>query len=107
MKRSITAKLTEWRDKKGRMPLVINGARQVGKTYILKMFGEECFENTVYVNLETNITVNQFFESDISPGRIVQYLEAITSQRIIAGKTLIILDETGTNRCPKRCISKP
>lgn len=93
MRRSITAKLTEWRDKKNRMPLILNGARQVGKTYILKEFGREQFENTVYVNLETNEAVNKFFESDIAPDRIVQYLETIASQRIIAGKTLIILDE--------------
>lgn len=75
------------------MPLLVNGARQVGKTYILKEFGQDHFENVVYINLETNAAVNQFFESDISPDRIVQYLEAISSQRIIAGKTLIILDE--------------
>lgn len=93
MKRSITAKLVEWRDKNNRMPLILNGARQVGKTYILKEFGNEHFENTVYINLETNETVNRFFESDIAPDRIIQYLETIASQRIIAGKTLIILDE--------------
>lgn len=93
MKRILTSKLNEWRDKKNRMPLLLHGARQVGKTYILKEFGRTNFENTVYINLETNAAVNAFFESDISPERIIQYLETIASERIIPGKTLLILDE--------------
>lgn len=93
MKRILTSKLIEWRDKKNRMPLLLHGARQVGKTYLLKEFGKTCFENTVYINLENNAAVNAFFESDISPERIVQYLETIVSERILPGKTLLILDE--------------
>ncbi len=93
MERKIFRKLEAWKEKQGRMPLIVHGARQVGKTYLLKEFGRKCFENTVYINLETNMAVNRFFEDDIAPARIIQYLETIASQRIIAGKTLIILDE--------------
>ncbi len=93
MERKVFQQLESWKNMKERKPLILQGARQVGKTYMLKEFGNKFFENTVYINLETNIAVNQYFGQDISPERIIQYLEAVTSQRIIAGKTLIILDE--------------
>ena len=75
------------------MPLLVNGARQVGKTYILKEFGNLHFSSVVYVNLETNLAVNSYFDTDITPQRIIQFLETATNTRIIAGETLIVLDE--------------
>ena len=87
------AELVKWKDKSNRMPLIVNGARQVGKTFILKAFGETCFENTVYVHLENQTATAAFFEGDLTPTRIIQYLEAAYSQKITAGKTLVILDE--------------
>lgn len=94
MKRKIEAELTAWAKKTtGRMPLLLNGARQVGKTYILRQFGARQFKNTVYVNLETNLAIAGFFGDDISPKRLIRYLEATTEERIVPGKTLIILDE--------------
>jgi predicted AAA+ superfamily ATPase len=93
MERKVYKKLVMWKHKQERKPLMLHGARQVGKTYLLKKFGEEYFENCVYINLETNLAVNKFFEQDISPDRIIQYLEAFASQKITAYKTLIILDE--------------
>ncbi|MCK9218940.1 MAG: ATP-binding protein [Bacteroidales bacterium] len=93
MQRKISRQLTAWKDSTKRMPLIINGARQVGKTYILKEFGTRFFKQVVYVNLETNRLVNSFFETDITPLRIIQFLETITNIRIIAGETLVILDE--------------
>jgi uncharacterized protein len=93
MERKIFHDLDRWRNSIGRMPLVLHGARQVGKTHILKEFGAKYFDNVVYVNLETNVSVNQFFDQDISPAKIIQFLEAYTSERILPGKTLIVLDE--------------
>ena len=91
------AELVQWKDKKNRMPLIVNGARQVGKTYILKEFGASCFENTIYVHLENQVAVAAIFDGDLNPTRIIQYLEATYNQPIKAGKTLIIFDEIQSN----------
>ena len=93
MERKVMAELVQWKDKKNRMPLIVNGARQVGKTYILKEFGSTYFESTIYVHLENQVAVAAIFEGDLNPTRIIQYLEATYNQPIKAGKTLIIFDE--------------
>jgi len=93
MKRKIYDQLMVWKTNSKRMPLILNGARQVGKTYLLKQFGQEQFSQLVYINLETNLAVNSFFNGDIQPQRIIQYLETVTNIRIIPGETLIVLDE--------------
>jgi uncharacterized protein len=99
MKRKVFEELVSWKNKSKRMPLIVNGARQVGKTYILKEFGKLCFKQVVYVNLETNLRVNSYFDQDISPIRIIQFLETSTNTRIIADETLIIWDEIQS--CPR------
>lgn len=94
MKRKIEERLLAWKDKtNNRLPLIVNGARQVGKTYILRKFGTEQFKNVVYINLETNLTVASYFSDNITPERLLRYLEASTGERIIPGETLVILDE--------------
>ena len=93
MKRLIEAKLMAWKNNKERKPLILNGARQVGKTYILREFGENNYKNVVYVNLETNTSISSYFNDDISPERIIRYLEAYAYEAIIPEKTLIIFDE--------------
>ncbi|MDA3905536.1 MAG: ATP-binding protein [Bacteroidales bacterium] len=93
MQRKITGKLIAWKDNPKRMPLIVNGARQVGKTYILKEFGVQNFNQVVHINLETNLLANSYFETDITPLRILQFLETVSNTRIIAGETLVILDE--------------
>lgn len=93
MKRRIIDQLVQWKNKPGRMPLILNGARQVGKTYILKEFAFAHFNKFVYINLETNTHVNSYFDGDINPIHIVQYLETVSDIRIIPDETLIILDE--------------
>ena len=66
MKRKITAKLYEWKNmKKGRMPLLIYGARQVGKTFEMREFGALYYKNTVYVNFETDERIGKYFDTDI------------------------------------------
>lgn len=94
MKRKIEEKLLAWKEKTAdRKPLMINGARQVGKTYVLRKFGLEQFKNTVYVNLEQNRMIASYFEDNLSPEQIIRYLEASTGERIIPGQTLLIFDE--------------
>jgi len=94
MERKISEILIKWQKKeKKRMPLILSGARQVGKTYILREFARKNYKNSIYVNLETNLSVASFFENDISPERIIRFLEASFNESIIPGETLIILDE--------------
>ena len=93
MERKIINDLLAWKDKADRKPLLLNGARQVGKTYILQKLGREQFENMVYVNLEKNLLVAGFFQENIDPRRILRYLEASAQEKIVPGKTLLILDE--------------
>lgn len=94
MKRKITEKLIAWKNmSSGRMPLLIYGARQVGKTHILREFGEKYYKNVAYINLETNQTVSSYFTENIEPERIIRFLEAEVRERIIPEDTLIIFDE--------------
>lgn len=93
MKRKIMSKLIEWKEDTARKPLILNGARQVGKTYILRKFGSEYYKNTVYINLESNYSAASFFAEDISPERLIKFLEAESNERILPNDTLIILDE--------------
>ena len=95
MKRKAEERLLAWKNKSAadRKPLLLNGARQVGKTYLLRTFGAAEFESVVYLNLETNLTIASYFEDNIEPARLIRYLEAAANQRIIPRKTLLILDE--------------
>ncbi len=97
LKRKITDKLIAWKNKPDRrMPLLLYGARQVGKTHILLEFGEQHYKNVAYINLETNLTVSSYFSENIEPERIIRFLETEVQQRIIPGDTLIIFDEVQT-----------
>jgi predicted AAA+ superfamily ATPase len=93
MRRKILDSLVEWKNSDERKPLILNGARQVGKTYILEQFGIQHFENTVYLNMEIEGAVRDFLEKELSPRKIIQFLEAVKNREITPGKTLIIFDE--------------
>lgn len=93
MYRNIIEDLKEWKDSKYRKPLVLAGARQVGKTYILKKFGEEEFDNVAYINCDDHEMAKDLFRQDYDMQRIILAIGALTQQEIVAGKTLIILDE--------------
>lgn len=93
MKRKITTALKEWKQRKGRKPLLVNGARQIGKTYSINEFGRTDFSDSVYINLETNPLVKDVFEGNIEPQSLIPLLESLTGKRIIAGETLLFLDE--------------
>ena len=93
MRRKIMSELQRWSSKPNRMPLLLNGARQVGKTYLLKKFGEACYNHVAYFNLENNQRARSLFDGDLNPSVIVQNLEALSLVRIVPTNTLIILDE--------------
>ncbi len=93
MKRKISAALCEWKDKRNRMPLVVGGARQVGKTYILQEFGRENFEHVVYLNMEIEVALVRLLDTELSPVKIIQFVELLKGIRITAGRTLIFFDE--------------
>ena len=93
MKRKILDSLVEWKNSEERKPLVLNGARQVGKTYILEEFGKEHFENVIYLNMEIESAVSNFIENELSPRKIIQFIESVKRQEIVPEKTLIFFDE--------------
>lgn len=93
MKRKIVDNLIKWKNSSNRMPLVIHGARQVGKTYTALTFGKEYYKNTVYFNLEDSTELSNIFERDLNPERIIKELAAKSGQTILKGDTLIIFDE--------------
>ncbi len=94
MEREVTKKLIRWKEKgASRLPLIIYGARQVGKTYIIKDFGATNYKNVVCVNFERMPIVTAFFDGDISPNRIIPLLESYFSERIVPEQTLILFDE--------------
>ena len=93
MKRDILENLVEWKNRPNRKPLILNGARQVGKTYILKEFGEKYFDNVCHIDFYSNDNYKNIFERDFDIDRIIAELNAVTSVKIVKGKTLIIFDE--------------
>ena len=93
MKRKVSDLLIEWKINPKRKPLIINGARQVGKTYIVEEFGKENYDNVLYLNMEIEDTFSKFLDTELSPKKIIQYLEATKGIEIVAGKTLIFFDE--------------
>ncbi len=93
MYRNIIEKLKAWKNGEFRKPLILAGARQVGKTYILKEFGKAEYSNVAYVNCDKEAMAKTLFVEDYDIKRIVMAIAAITGQTIVPGKTLIILDE--------------
>lgn len=94
MKRKITERLVKWRRTMSlRLPLLLYGARQVGKTYVMQELGRDCFRNTVYVNFEADRRIGDFFENDIHAEAVLKVLERYYHARIIPDETLIIFDE--------------
>lgn len=93
MERKVMDNLKKWKASSNRMPLIIHGARQVGKTYTALSFGKQYYKNTAYFNLEDSIEVSSIFERDLDPERIIKELSAKSGQTILKGDTLIVLDE--------------
>ena len=93
MYRSAIEKLKEWKKSYFRKPMIIEGARQVGKTWLMKEFGKECYKKTVYINFDSNKQMKDLFSSDLSIERIIMGLEIYSDTTITPDDTLIIFDE--------------
>lgn len=93
MYRNVIEKLRTWKNSEDRKPLVLAGARQVGKTYLLQKFGKEEYKNVAYINCDDNELAKNLFTQDYDMRRIILAIGAITNVEITPGKTLIILDE--------------
>lgn len=103
MERNLMSKLIDWKDERRRKPLVINGARQVGKTWLLKEFGAQYFDNVAYVNFDNNLPAAQLFDDNYDIPRLLTGIQAETGEVIAPGSTLIIFDEI--QECPKALTS--
>ncbi len=103
MDRTLMAKLIAWKDKPRRKPLILNGARQVGKTWLLKEFGRTRFSNVAYINLDHNAVMREQFELGYDIPRLISAFQFETSEHIAEGETLIILDEI--QECPRALTS--
>lgn len=93
MKRKISQFLIEWKNNPYRKPLILQGARQVGKTYSILEFGRNNYENVAYFNFETNPSIGKTFEESLEPGYLIPILSRIANQTIVREKTLIFFDE--------------
>lgn len=98
MQRFITKKLINWKNSKDRKPLILKGARQVGKTYILKDFGEKNYENVAYFNFDHDEGLAKLFLNTKDPKRIIEQLSLANDKKISPNTTLIIFDEI--QECP-------
>lgn len=93
MKRKLTNQLASWKNASNRKPLLIQGARQVGKTWLMKTFGKECFQSVAYVNLETNKEMKDAFQQNFEIDRILLAIQITSGVKVIKGETLVIIDE--------------
>ncbi len=93
MYRKIFDYLKNWKENKYRKPLIIQGSRQVGKTYTVLKFGKEYYENVAYFNFQTNPSLSATFSENISPAYLLPILSHISGQTITKGHTLIVFDE--------------
>ena len=93
MYRVAIEKLYKWKESNRRKPLIIEGARQVGKTWLMKEFGSEAYTNTVYINFDSNSRMAELFSSDLNTDRLIMGLELYAGHKIEADNTLLIFDE--------------
>ena len=103
MKRTLMASLIAWKNKSERMPLILYGARQVGKTWLIKEFGAKHFSDTLYINFEIDTALAKDFEAKLQPERLINLLEAYAGRTIVADTTLIVFDEI--QACPRALTS--
>ena len=93
MYRSEIENIIAWKNKADRKPLILLGARQVGKTWLLKEFGNKCFDDVCYVNFEQPGQLKELFDGNISTERIIDFLGSYNGKKIEKQRTLIIFDE--------------
>ena len=102
MKRNAFSQLVKWKNNPERKPLIIRGARQVGKTWLMKEFGQTCYESYVYFNFDEEDELKSIFETNKNPQRIIELLSLIAGEKILPGETLVIFDEV--QECPEASI---
>ena len=93
MYRIAIEKLFKWKQSKRRKPLIIEGARQVGKTWLMKEFGRQAYEDTVYINFDSNSRMAELFAPDLDTERLIMGLELYAGRKIDPEKSLLIFDE--------------
>lgn len=103
MKRTIAKELEAWRTRSGRKPLLLQGTRQVGKTYSLQEFGDTCFSKCHYINFEEQEAFISVFAADLNPNRIIQDLALLLNNHINLREDLLVLDEL--QQCPRALTS--
>lgn len=99
MKRNVIQDLINWKASEERKPMVLKGARQVGKTWLMKEFGQSCYHSFVYFNFDEEDELQSIFETNKNPQRIIELLSMIAGEKILPGETLIIFDEI--QECPE------
>lgn len=99
LKRKAIEQLAAWKARDDRKPMILKGARQVGKTWLMKEFGKTYYDNYVYVNFDEEDEIKSLFETNKNPYRLVELLSLIVGEKIIPEKTLIIFDEI--QECPE------
>ena len=99
MKRNAIQDLINWKNDEERKPLVLKGARQVGKTWLMKEFGKNYYKSFVYFNFDEEDELKSIFEANKNPQRILELLSLICGEKILPGETLIIFDEI--QECPE------
>lgn len=99
MKRNAILELVQWKNSPERKPMVLRGARQVGKTWLMKEFGQNYYDNYVYFNFDEEDELKSIFETNKNPNRIIELLSMISDKKIEPEKTLIIFDEI--QECPE------
>ncbi len=98
MKRNAIEVLLKWKNDEERKPMVLKGARQVGKTWLMKEFGRSYYENYVYFNFDEEDELQSIFETNKNPKRIIELLSLVAGEKILPGTTLVIFDEI--QECP-------
>ena len=93
MYRIAIEKLLNWKQSKRRKPLIIEGARQVGKTWLMKEFGKRAYADTVYINFDSNSRMAELFAADLDTDRLIMGLELYAGRKIDSNNTLLIFDE--------------
>ena len=99
MKRNAIQELATWKSSEDRKPMVLKGARQVGKTWLMKEFGQNYYDSYVYFNFDEEDELKSIFEANKNPQRIIELLSLIAGEKILPEKTLIIFDEI--QECPE------
>lgn len=93
MYRIAIEKLYQWKESKRRKPLIIEGARQVGKTWLMKEFGEKAYQDTIYINFDSNSRMSELFSEDLNVDRLIMGIELYAGKKIDPAHTLLIFDE--------------